>query len=94
MAALGVAGSLRASVGGDGVTGTSAAAAQADADRRERSNGAGGGTVAGVEVEAITEVPTQEEAWQLTALDIGSFDDTALQFRRGAAGRSCRARAA
>ena len=54
-----------------------------DADRRERSNRVGGDTVAGVE--ALTEVPTQEEVWQLAALDRGSFDDTALLFRRGEA---------
>ena len=45
-------------------------------------------------VEAITMAPTQDEAWELAAFDRGSFDDTALLFRRGAAGRSCRERAA
>ena len=71
--------------------GTIPAAALADEDQRVRSNGVERDVVA--DVEAITEVPTQEEVWKLAALDRGSFDDTALLFRRGAAGRSCRARA-
>ena len=67
--------------------GTSTAAALAGEDQRVRSNGVERDEVAGVE--ALTEVPTQEEVWELAALDRGSFDGTALLFRRGAAGRSC-----
>ena len=91
MAAPGGVSSLRESVGGVRAVGMSAAAAQADEDQRVRSHGIEREEVAGVE--ATTMVPTQEEAWELAALDRGSFDDTALLFRRGAAGRSCRARA-
>ena len=76
-AAPGAANSLRASL--------RAAEERVDADRRERSDGAEGDTVSGAE--ALAEVPTQEEVWQLAALDRGRFDDTALLFRRGAAGR-------
>ena len=90
MAAPGGLSSLRASTGSEATMGTSSAVADAE-DQRVRSNGAGRDVVAGVE--ALTEVPTQEEVWELAALDRGSFDDTALLFRRGAAGRSCRARA-
>ena len=91
MAAPGGVSSLREPVGGVRAVGTSAAAAQADEDQRVYSNGVEREEVAGVE--ATTMVPTQEEVWELAALDRGSFDDTALLFRRGAVGRSCRARA-
>ena len=91
MAAPGGLGSLRASTGNEVTMGTSSAAALADEDERVRSNGDERGEVAGVG--ALTEVPTQGEVRELAALDRGSFDDTALLFRRGAAGRSCRARA-
>ena len=59
MAAPGGLSSLRASTGSEATMGTSSAAALADEKQRVRSNGAERDEVAGVE--ALTEVPTQED---------------------------------
>ena len=59
MAVPGGLGSLRASTGSEATMGTSSAAALADEKQRVRSNGVERDEVAGVE--ALTEVPTQED---------------------------------
>jgi hypothetical protein len=74
--------------------GAAAAAASTGADMddgsRRRSNG-----VANDEGPDIrpTSVPTLEDVKRLAAMDRSRVDDTALLFRKGAAGRRCRARA-
>ena len=58
---------MRASTGNEATMGTSSAAALAGEDQRVRSSGIveERDVVAGVE--ALTEVPTQEEVWELAA---------------------------
>ena len=62
-----------------------------DDERRRRSNGVADGDALGTRWS--TSVPTSEYAKRLVAMDRLRVDDTALLFRRGAAGRRCRARA-
>ena len=65
--------------------------ASVDDERRRRSNGVADGD--GPDTRWSTSVPTTEHVKWLAAMDRSRVDDTALLFRRGAAGRRCRARA-
>ena len=74
--------------------GAAAAAVSSDADvddgRRRRSNGVADGECSG---SRPTSMPTPEHVKRLAAMDRSRVDVTALLFRRGEAGRRCRARA-
>ena len=59
-------------------------------DSRRRSNGVANDE--GPDIRS-TSVPTPEDAKRLAAMDRSRVDDTALLFRKGEAGRRCRARA-
>ena len=64
--------------------------ADVDEERRRRSNGVADGEGSG---SRSTSVPTPENVKRLAAMNRSRVDDTALLFRRGEAGRRCRARA-
>ena len=74
--------------------GAAAAAVSPDVDvddgRRRRSNGVADGEGEG---SRPTAVPTPENVKRLAAMDCSRVDGTVLLFRRGEAGRRCRARA-
>ena len=60
-------------------------------ERRRRPNGVAADEGPGTG--GSTSVPTAEHVKRLAAMDRSRVDDTALLFRRGVAGRRCRARA-
>ena len=66
--------------------------ASVDDERWRRSNGVADGD--GLDTRwPTTSVPTTEHVKRAAAMDRSRVDDTALLFRRGAAGCSCRCRA-
>ena len=65
--------------------------ASVDDERRRRSNGVVDDE--GLGTRGLTAVRTTEHIKRLAAMDRTRVDDAALLFRRGAAGRRCRARA-
>ena len=64
--------------------------ADVDYDSRRRSNGVADGD--GLDSQS-TSVPSIADVMRLAAMDRSRVDDTALLFRKGEAGRRCRARA-